>query len=184
MTKKHLKDMSHISNKILLRWKMKKIVTCLLVFVFACVLSGSSHAASKNTAVQQNKERDIEYLLELTVTDAFVESYIKGFTRIFTDQAASEKDQNKGEMAVVLQTVREVVVNEFPALKKQFIPVYDEYFTHDEIKKLITFYKEPVGRKLIKTMPVITERGMEVGKQWGMSLSPKIEQALAKKGIY
>lgn len=161
---------------------MRKMLTGLLVFVFACVLSGNAHAAS-NTAVPPDKAKDIEHLLDLTITDAFVESYVNGFTRIFTEQAATAKGQANMEKVTVIETVREVVIGEFPELKKQFVPVYDEHFTHEEIKRLIAFYNEPVGKKLIKTMPALTQRGMELGKQWGMSLSPKIGQALARKGI-
>ena len=37
------------------------------------------------------------------------------------------------------------------------VPIYDKYFTHEDIKTLIMFYETPVGQKYIKVMPVLTQ---------------------------
>jgi hypothetical protein len=63
-----------------------------------------------------------------------------------------------------------------------FIPVYDKYFTHDEIKGLIQFYESPVGKKLLAVTPAITQDSYGIGQVWGEKLAQDIINELVKLG--
>lgn len=41
------------------------------------------------------------------------------------------------------------------------VPVYDQYFTEQDLQELIAFYESPVGRKLLKTLPLIAKDSMD-----------------------
>jgi|KBSSwiStaDraftv2_1062776.scaffolds.fasta_scaffold1171997_2 hypothetical protein len=61
-------------------------------------------------------------------------------------------------------------------LFERVVPVYDKYFTHEEIKALMAFYQTPTGKKAIAVMPQLVGECSEVGRQWGTSLGPEIEK--------
>jgi len=62
------------------------------------------------------------------------------------------------------------------------IPIYDKYYTHDEIKQLITFYESPLGRRLVEVTPLLTQETMAVGQEWGEKLGQEIVNELIKEG--
>ncbi|MDR0642848.1 MAG: DUF2059 domain-containing protein [Treponema sp.] len=63
-----------------------------------------------------------------------------------------------------------------------FIPVYDKYFTHDEIKGLIQFYESPIGKKLLAVTPLITQDSYGIGQAWGEKLARDIIEELIEQG--
>lgn len=74
--------------------------------------------------------------------------------------------------------VKEVDID---SLVEMIIPIYDKYLTHEEIKEIIKFYESPVGKKLIKVLPMITNESMEVGSKWGRDISNKLIEKLQKE---
>lgn len=62
------------------------------------------------------------------------------------------------------------------------IPIYDKYYTADEINKLIEFYQKPLGKKLISVMPQIMQESMQTGQAWGEEVGKKVYKNLTEKG--
>jgi hypothetical protein len=62
------------------------------------------------------------------------------------------------------------------------IPIYNKYFSDEEIVQLTAFYKSPIGIKLVEKLPMITQESVQVGMQWGKEISEKIIQRLREKG--
>ena len=54
------------------------------------------------------------------------------------------------------------------------VPVYDKYYTHDDIKQLIKFYESPLGKKLVDTSPLVMNESMAIGQRWGEKLAQVI----------
>lgn len=54
----------------------------------------------------------------------------------------------------------------------QLAVVYMESFTEAELDEILAFYATPVGQKMTAELPVITEKSMQIGQQWGMKLQP------------
>jgi len=48
-----------------------------------------------------------------------------------------------------MQTAKEIM----PKMMSEMTASYDKYFTEQEIKEFIVFYKTPAGRKYISVMP-------------------------------
>jgi len=48
----------------------------------------------------------------------------------------------------------------------RLVPIYDKYYTDEELKELITFYRSPVGRKVIETIPSIMQEAMMVSANY------------------
>jgi uncharacterized protein len=47
------------------------------------------------------------------------------------------------------------------------VPIYDKYFSLEEVQGLIHFYETPLGQKSISVLPQLTAELMEEGRQWG-----------------
>lgn len=75
--------------------------------------------------------------------------------------------------------VFDVEVKEFT---KQLLPLYQKYFTHEEVKELISFYESPIGKKLAMKTPILGREAMQMGKSWGMNLMAKFNGWLGKRG--
>jgi uncharacterized protein len=41
------------------------------------------------------------------------------------------------------------------ALFDEYIPLYNKYFTHDDIKQLIKFYESPIGKRSVEVGSLI-----------------------------
>lgn len=41
-----------------------------------------------------------------------------------------------------------------------YVPLYDEYFTKEDLEQMIAFYSTPVGQKAIKRMPVLMQEAL------------------------
>ena len=54
--------------------------------------------------------------------------------------------------------------DEFIAL---IIPVYDKYYSKEELDGLLAFYQSPLGQKVIATLPEVNRESMAIGQAWG-----------------
>lgn len=52
-------------------------------------------------------------------------------------------------------------------LLEQVIPIYDKYFTDEDIQGLIEFYLSPLGQRFAKAMPQASADSTAVGITWG-----------------
>jgi hypothetical protein len=61
-------------------------------------------------------------------------------------------------------------------------PIYAKYYTEDELVQLIQFYKTPLGKKVIETLPMITQDSYSAGEEWGRKIAEKVQKRLKEKG--
>lgn len=75
------------------------------------------------------------------------------FSQILTQAPADEAQQ-----------FRELInIDEMVA---QLIPVYEKYFTEDELRGLMVFYQSPLGRKLLTATPLIMQESMQASMHY------------------
>jgi hypothetical protein len=61
------------------------------------------------------------------------------------------------------------------------VPIYDKYFSHEEVKALIQFYQTPLGQKTITALPKLTAELSDAGRQWGQQLGAEsMQEVLAE----
>jgi hypothetical protein len=61
--------------------------------------------------------------------------------------------------------------------------IYDKYFTHDDIKGLLSFYQTELGKKTIKVLPQIVQQSLKAGQLWGQTLGPIIQERVKKRFV-
>jgi uncharacterized protein len=55
-------------------------------------------------------------------------------------------------------------------LIEKIIPVYDKYYTLDDLKAVNAFYESPAGQKILSTLPQVMQESMKIGQEWGESI--------------
>jgi uncharacterized protein len=70
-------------------------------------------------------------------------------------------------------------------LIEKVIPVYDKYYTIEDLKAINLFYETPAGQKVLSTLPQLIQETMRIGQQWGEKMGKEAveeaEQELEKK---
>jgi uncharacterized protein len=62
------------------------------------------------------------------------------------------------------------------------VPIYDKYYTRDEIHDLTVFYQSPVGQKTIKVLPKLSAEAINAGQAWGQMVADRAIRKLKEKG--
>jgi len=56
-------------------------------------------------------------------------------------------------------------------LIEKIVPIYDKYYTVEDLQALNAFYSSPVGHKILATLPNVMQESMRVGQEWGGELA-------------
>jgi hypothetical protein len=60
-------------------------------------------------------------------------------------------------------------------------PVYSKYFTHDEIKDRLAFYRTDLGKKTLRVSPEFNKDFGLIQEQWFKALAPLIQQRVIER---
>jgi hypothetical protein len=70
--------------------------------------------------------------------------------------------------ARVLRRFKELMpqrINFAEVMEQMFYPIYDKFFTEEELKDLVTFYKSTTGQKSIEVLPQLMQDAMQRSSQ-------------------
>lgn len=163
------------------------VLALLLCLGTAAECVGQARAAMPpaHANALSSKHQDTEKLMELVGTrrilrqvfDQDIEAQIAAMRRARPDVSEQFWEEFTAEFK------RQASPDE---LMKAILPIYDEHFTHREIRQLIAFYESPLGRKISTTLPEIQRESLEAGRVWGEQLgdrmNARLKQRLAEKG--
>ena len=68
------------------------------------------------------------------------------------------------------------------SLIDRIVPIYQKYYSQDDVKQLLSFYQSPVGRKTIQVQTDLMRDSLVAGQQWGAELGKQAVIRLAEKG--
>lgn len=146
-------------------------------------LAGSYARAAET--IPRAKEADIRRLLEATgatrigtvMTQSVVRQMGDAFRQSRPDLPASLIDSMSQDVGKIFGEA----MNVKGGLVDRMVPLYHRQFTHEEIKGMLVFYESPLGKKVAQALPVLTQESVELGQEWGESLGPQIEKAIAMR---
>lgn len=85
----------------------------------------------------------------------------------------------------VIKEVMDKLLPRFSARKQELIDqiavLYAEKFTIEELKAIVTFYKSPVGAKMVQTQPELMGQSMQLGQRWGQQIGKELEEEARKE---
>ncbi len=151
---------------------------CLILSLIGCTTTGV-----KGNSSAESKKADIDKLVEMTVTQTFMDSFLSSYMQVLAQNLPSTTAEDKAKFKLSSDVVVKVLSENMPSLIVEIAPLYDKYYTHDEIRDMIAFYNTPTGKKTIKVAPALSQDAMQIGAQWGAELAPLIEKGLIEKGI-
>lgn len=88
-----------------------------------------------------------DMVLRLLEANGARENMIRIFSLIISQAPAESRE----ELKEILKT-DEII--------ERLVPIYDQYYTEDELKDLINFYKSPTGSKHLQLTPKIVDESM------------------------
>lgn len=114
---------------------------------------------------QKNIEQSFEMVKQMQMTQ---------LKRMKLPGGATDKAQ------AVQQKIMDFLAKEmsWDKLKDDYISIYAETFTEEELKGLIEFYKSPVGQKFIQKTPELMKRSMEITQKQMADIMPKIREIM------
>lgn len=143
---------------------MKKLF--IIVLLLVCSYAAVAHAEGA-----PEKRKEIEKMLRLTGTDKLVTQVVNQMIDSFKQQMpASDEFWRKFQQKFDVHQLIE-----------QIIPVYDKYYTIEDLKAINAFYETPAGQKVITTVPQITRECMEIGQRWGKAAAKEAEAEIEKE---
>jgi uncharacterized protein len=60
------------------------------------------------------------------------------------------------------------------SLTNMMIPVYDKYLTREDLEGLIQFFQTPLGQKMVRITPEISQETYKIGSDWGQQTAVEI----------
>lgn len=142
---------------------MKKIVIVFLLLISSGVMM----------AQQSSKAVKIKQLMELTGTGKMAVQVVDQI--ISTTAVRNPKVDPKFWEEFSKSINPEDMIN-------LIMPVYEKFYSEEDIDNMIIFYNTPTGKKMIQVLPDLTQESMRVGQQWGMKIAEDIMKKLKDKG--
>lgn len=141
-------------------------------------------AVNTITLFSQTKQESIKELIHLMQTDSMVEKTFAAIVPTIMTQFSKEY-QDSTMIATRTQhmnsilTLSKKMFNKI--LNEDVVALYDKFYTENEIKDIIVFYKSPTGKKLIEKMPEMEKEIMGIVMQKFMPEMKKNIQEMAQK---
>ena len=126
---------------------MKKTIL-LVLFVLTTVLTINAQEKDQFT-------KDTEKLIELNTMPA-----LQPMIDQFSGMVAADKKE---------AFLKEVNAT-FPEFYTSMAKIYMKEFTHEDIKKLLTFYNSEIGKKMSAKQGAMQQQLMMAGQAWGMKV--------------
>jgi uncharacterized protein len=158
-----------------------KITTVIL---FLLMLAGSFSAYAQSapsgqappaeaaaTKIDPAKEADIRHLLDLVGATSLVKQSMDQMESTMRPLLANSLPPGEYREKLI-----ELFLEKFRSKRDSsqvlalIIPIYDKYYTAQDIKELIHFYDSPIGKKMATVLPKVTSESQAAGSKWGEEL--------------
>jgi len=157
---------------------MKKRIW-VLVGIAAVLFVGLPQSAKGD-----NRRALAEELINITQVQEGMEEGMAAMKQMVisqTRQTAKNMGETNSESVVAMQEKMLDFITEemsWKKIKDEYISIYADTYTEEELKGQIDFYKSPLGQALVKKQPELRKRNMEFTQKLMMQLMPKIQAML------
>jgi uncharacterized protein len=153
---------------------MRKIIGLIVVGLVLSVGVANAQEASKRAMaeellnlmnMQENIEKSFAMMKQMIPAQMEKMKQTTGQTNM-PSNVASQTDKMMDMLAAELS---------WNKMKDNYIILYAETFTEDEMKGIIAFYKSPAGQAFTKKQPELMKRSVELSQKLMMQIMPKIQ---------
>ena len=181
--------MSSLSGSESMKLRLLAIVLVLGSFAIGQDSQNSSPAAgepaAKVPAVQPKidpaKEADIRKLMQLTGADALAAQMMGNMETTLRPSLINAFPPGDYRTRLVDLFFERLSSKIGASMADLTIPIYDKYFSDEEIQQLTAFYQTQVGDKAIKVLPQLMNEVMTTSQAWGQQLAQEcMKEVLAE----
>ena len=123
------------------------------------------------TTIDPVKEAEIRQLLALTGASSLANQAMDNMEKSMRPLMTSSLPAGEyREQLVNLFFQKFHEKRESTKLLDLIVPIYDKYYTDQDLKGLIALYQTPLGQKMLTVLPKIMAESQAVGGQWGQQL--------------
>lgn len=89
-------------------------------------------------------------------------------------------DEAKPKLEEFQRRISEVIMDTFrwERVKPDFVQLYAEMFTEEELDGIIAFLQTPAGRSMMDKNPILMQRSMAISKRLMMQAQPRIQELM------
>jgi hypothetical protein len=136
-------------------------------------------------AQEITKAAKIEELLQLTNAEAMSQQMYSQI-RAMTTRQIDTMGGSKEAKAAAAQTIDKVMSQlqerlSWSKMKPEFVRLYDDVYSDEEITGILAFYKSAAGQAFVKKMPILIAKSMEISQRQMADLMPEL-QRIIKEG--
>ncbi len=62
---------------------------------------------------------------------------------------------------------------------EQIMPLYDKYFSLEDLKAVNAFYLSPAGQHMIAALPQLMHESMQIGQKWGQKVAKEVMEDIS-----
>ncbi len=162
---------------------MRFITTLFLTLMLtACAATPSQVPMSP-----EEQAAEAEQLVRYSLSERILESLEKNFSDQLTSFLMAKGVPAEMAQQMVAEELHLVIEDEHQRLLDALVPIYQRYYTADEIHQLLSFYQTDVARKSLKVSSQIAAEGQQYVRLWNENfeevLMERIEKRLSESGI-
>jgi hypothetical protein len=144
---------------------MKQVFLTVLVLVFTISTALGSEPA--RPAIAKEKVVEIQKTLRLVGMEKLMDQMKTQMFTMFREKIKDvpeeywKRAETRFDSAELIQLI---------------VPLYDKYYTIEDLKALNAFYESAVGQKVLSSLPQITQESMKIGQAWGEEVAKRVER--------
>ena len=163
----------------------------LLIFVLVVAGAFAQESAPAAKPIDPAKRAAIEELFSLMKVDQMQKQMVSQVQAMVGDQIEKslppeiQKSQDGSKMVAEVKDFQKRVFDlmmdrvDFARMKPDYIRLYDETFSAEEVAGLVAFYKTPVGQSYLSKMPVLTSKTVVLIQRMLGDLMPQMMKMTA-----
>jgi len=162
--------------------RLAQLAGAVLLLCGSLLTAGTASAQQPTPAAVSMAKEILEVKGSLTMFEPIVPGVIESAKNVFLQQSPNlQKDLNE-----TAATLRTQLAPRSAELKEEIAKIYAAQFTEAELKDALTFFKSPLGKKIVAEEPRFVEASLTRAQDWANRLSEdvmgKIRAEMKKKG--
>ena len=131
-------------------------------------VAAAAKASRGQTQVQQDKQADISRLLEITGSGPIATQSMDQMEKTIRPMVTDALPPGEYRAKLVDLFFEKFRSKRDPVnLMNLVIPIYDKYYSDEDIRGLIQLYQTPLGKKMLSTLPNVMAESQAAGTKWG-----------------
>jgi uncharacterized protein len=134
-------------------------------------VAGAANASRAQMQAEQTKQADIRHLLQITSAGSLATQsmdQMEKTIRPMVTEALPPGDYREKLVNLFFEKFRSK--RQPDELADLVVPIYNKYYSDEDIKGLIQLYQTPLGKKMLSTLPQVMAESQAAGTKWGQQI--------------